>query len=126
MNTTTSPQHHWDDVYARKPAEGVSWYRPHLERSLALIDAARLPRDAAILDVGGGASTLVDDLLDRGYTNVSVLDLYLAVTSRWGPRRRGFYAAAPSLAEVVRRVDAHPPLAAFWAERMPFAEGWEG
>lgn len=75
MNTTTSPQRHWDDVYARKPAEGVSWYRPHLERSLALIEAARLPRDAAILDVGGGASTLVDDLLDRGYTNVSVLDL---------------------------------------------------
>lgn len=58
--------------------------------------------------------------------DVSVLDLYLAVVSRWGPRRRGFYAAAPGLAEVVRRVDAHPPLAAFWAERMPFAEGWEG
>ena len=57
---------------------------------------------------------------------ISVLDLYLAVVSRWGPRRRGFYAAAPRLGEVARHVDADPRLAAFWAERFPFAEGWEG
>lgn len=57
---------------------------------------------------------------------IGVLDLYLAVTSRWGPRRKGFYAAAPGLAPVVRAVDAEPRLAAFWPERMPFAEGWEG
>jgi GST-like protein len=57
---------------------------------------------------------------------ISVLDLYLAVVSRWGPRRKGFYAAAPGLAGVVRAVDADPRLAAFWAERFPFADGWEG
>lgn len=57
---------------------------------------------------------------------ISVLDLYLAVVSRWGPRRRAFYAAAPRLSEVVRRVDAEPRLQALWAERMPFAPGWEG
>ena len=57
---------------------------------------------------------------------VSVLDLYLAVTSRWGPRRRGFYAAAPRLGEVVRHVDAEPRLADFWAQRFPFTDGWEG
>ncbi|THD58974.1 glutathione S-transferase family protein [Phenylobacterium sp.] len=57
---------------------------------------------------------------------VSVLDLYLTVVSRWGPRRKGFYAAAPGLAEVVRAVDAEPRLAALWAERFPFSEGWEG
>jgi GST-like protein len=57
---------------------------------------------------------------------LSVLDLYLAVVSRWGPRRRGFYAAAPRLGEVVRHVDAEPRLAGFWAERFPFTEGWEG
>lgn len=57
---------------------------------------------------------------------ISVLDLYLAVISRWGPRRKGFYAAAPNLASVVRAVDAEPRLAALWAERFPFAEGWEG
>ena len=57
---------------------------------------------------------------------LSVLDLYLAVVSRWGPRRRGFYAAAPRLGEVARHVDADPRLAGFWAERFPFVEGWEG
>jgi GST-like protein len=57
---------------------------------------------------------------------ISVLDLYLAAVSRWGPRRKGFYAAAPRLGEIARHVDAEPRLAAFWAERFPFAEGWEG
>ncbi|MDB5492786.1 MAG: glutathione S-transferase [Phenylobacterium sp.] len=57
---------------------------------------------------------------------ISVLDVYLAVLSRWEPRRKGFYAAAPNLAEVVRAVDAEPRLAGLWAERMPFREGWEG
>jgi len=56
---------------------------------------------------------------------ISVLDLYVAVVSRWGPRRARFYAVAPGMAEVVRRVDADPRLADFWAERFPFVEGWE-
>ena len=56
---------------------------------------------------------------------ISVLDLYLAVVSRWGPRRRAFYEAAPGLIPVVKAVDADPRLAAFWPERMPFFEGWE-
>jgi GST-like protein len=57
---------------------------------------------------------------------ISVLDLCLAVESRWGPRRKGFYAVAPKLGEVVRRVDADPRLADFWPARMPFIENWEG
>jgi GST-like protein len=57
---------------------------------------------------------------------ISVLDLYLAMVSRWGPRRRGFYAAAPNLAAAVRAVDAAPRLVEFWAARAPFVEGWEG
>lgn len=72
---TTSTEQHWDSVYKTKAPERVSWFRPHLDRSLQFIEAAGLARDASILDVGGGASTLVDDLLDRGNSNVSVLDL---------------------------------------------------
>ncbi|WP_419253063.1 glutathione S-transferase family protein [Caulobacter sp. ErkDOM-YI] len=56
---------------------------------------------------------------------MSVLDLYVAVVSRWGPRRVRFYEVAPRMAEVVKRVDADPRLAAFWAERFPFFDGWE-
>ena len=57
---------------------------------------------------------------------MTVLDLYVAVASRWTPRRRRFYAEAPGMAEIVRRVDALPELQSFWAERFPFDEGWEG
>lgn len=56
---------------------------------------------------------------------LSVLDLYVAVVSRWGPGRNRFYREAPGLTPVVKRVDADPQLAAFWAERFPFAPGWE-
>lgn len=57
---------------------------------------------------------------------LTALDLYVATASRWTPRRRRFYAEAPRMAEVVRRVDALPELQAFWAERFPFEPGWEG
>ncbi|MBX7249766.1 MAG: glutathione S-transferase family protein [Caulobacteraceae bacterium] len=57
---------------------------------------------------------------------LTVLDLYVTVVSRWTPRRTRFYREAPRLAEVVRRVDADERLQAFWAGRFPFSEGWEG
>jgi len=52
--------------------------------------------------------------------DLGVLDLYVAVASRWTPRRARFYAEAPRMAEVVRRVDALPELQSFWTERFPF------
>jgi len=73
-----SSKEHWDSVYRARGSEQVSWYRPHLDRSLAFVEATGLGRDARVIDVGGGASTFVDDLLDRGYTNVTVLDLSAA------------------------------------------------
>lgn len=66
---------HWENVYRNKPHDAVSWYAPHLGESLRLIDALCPDKTAAIVDIGGGESTLVDDLLSRGYLNVSVLDI---------------------------------------------------
>jgi 2-polyprenyl-3-methyl-5-hydroxy-6-metoxy-1,4-benzoquinol methylase len=66
---------HWDHVYATKAHDLLSWYRPHLETSLLLIERAAGGCSAAIIDVGGGESTLVDDLLARDYPNVTVLDV---------------------------------------------------
>lgn len=68
-------QAHWEKVYRTKAADAVSWYRPHLEKSLALIGRAAGNHSAAIIDVGGGESTLVDDLLAAGYRDVTVLDI---------------------------------------------------
>jgi 2-polyprenyl-3-methyl-5-hydroxy-6-metoxy-1,4-benzoquinol methylase len=66
---------HWEKVYATKAPESVSWYRAHLETSLALLERAAVARSSSIIDIGGGESTLVDDLLLRGYKNLTVLDV---------------------------------------------------
>ena len=70
-----SAHEHWDAVYADKAPDSVSWYQPRLEQSLAWIDGCELPATARIADIGGGASTLVDDLLTRGFDGVSVVDI---------------------------------------------------
>lgn len=57
---------------------------------------------------------------------LSVLDLYVTVLSRWAPRRRRFYEVAPKMSEVVRRLDVDPRFADLWALRFPFKDGWEG
>jgi 2-polyprenyl-3-methyl-5-hydroxy-6-metoxy-1,4-benzoquinol methylase len=66
---------HWEKVFTTKEPEAVSWYRPHLETSLALVERAVHSHSASIIDIGGGESTLVDDLLARGYENITVLDV---------------------------------------------------
>ena len=68
-------KNHWESIYASKAPESLSWYQAHADDSLRLLQAAGLPLDAAIIDVGGGASTLVDDLLKLGYQRITVLDL---------------------------------------------------
>jgi SAM-dependent methyltransferase len=66
---------HWENVYATKGEDEVSWFQENPAPSLELIDMARLPPEAAIVDVGGGASRLVDGLLACGYRTVTVLDI---------------------------------------------------
>jgi len=67
---------HWESVYRTKAPDKVSWFLSHLDRSLGLIERAVDQRSAAsIIDVGGGESTLVDDLIERGFRNVTVLDI---------------------------------------------------
>jgi SAM-dependent methyltransferase len=68
-------QSHWETVYKTKQPNEVSWYRPHLEMSLELVVKAAPNLDAHIIDVGAGESTLVDDLLLKGYRHLYALDL---------------------------------------------------
>ena len=69
------PQSHWEKIYTEKAPNAVSWYRPHLETSLELIERVAADRSSSIIDVGGGESTLADDLLARGYEDITVLDI---------------------------------------------------
>jgi SAM-dependent methyltransferase len=66
---------HWENVYRRNAPSALSWYQPEPTVSLELIARVAPDFDAPIIDVGGGASTLVDGLLDTGYRDVTVLDL---------------------------------------------------
>jgi 2-polyprenyl-3-methyl-5-hydroxy-6-metoxy-1,4-benzoquinol methylase len=69
-----STPEHWQRVYETRSPNDVSWYAPHLADSLRLIQEVATP-EARIIDVGAGASTLVDDLLDLGYRNITALDI---------------------------------------------------
>ena len=69
---------HWDGVYTTKRPEGVSWFQPHLDLSLQLLERAGLSRSTRIIDIGSGASTLVDDLLARDVQAVTAVDISAA------------------------------------------------
>ncbi len=71
----TDPKSHWENIYKTKSSKKVSWFAPRLGKSLELIDGLGLPKNAEIIDVGGGASTLPDDLLAEGFKNMTVLDI---------------------------------------------------
>ena len=111
---------HWDQVYATKAPDAVSWYRRHLETSLALIEQAVPVRSAHIIDVGGGQSTLVDDLLLRGYTNITVLDISPAAInvtkSRLGSAADHVHWIVADITEVELKLRAYD----LWHDRAVF------
>jgi ubiquinone/menaquinone biosynthesis C-methylase UbiE len=84
------PKSHWERVYTTKATDAVSWYQPHATLSMELIQRVARGRQVRVIDVGGGASTLVDDLLDRALGDVTVLDISSAAldaaSKRLGPR----------------------------------------
>jgi 2-polyprenyl-3-methyl-5-hydroxy-6-metoxy-1,4-benzoquinol methylase len=111
---------HWETVYTTKEPEAVSWYRPHLETSLALIERAAHSLSASIIDVGGGESTLVDDLLLRGYKNITVLDV--SQTAIDVTKRRLGSAAEPVrwLVADVTEIELEPDAYDVWHDRAVF------
>jgi len=86
-------QAHWDNVYRTKREDEVSWFQASPTLSLDLIRAAGVERSASIIDVGGGASRLVDALSEEGFANLTVLDVSEAATetakARLGARATG-------------------------------------
>ena len=115
-------------VYVSSAIYSLHWIKPDVAR----IGAPAESRDAVVdavheriafcwknmdAQIAPGRYLLGDEL--------TVLDLYVTVVSRFGPWRKRFYAAAPKMTPVVKRVDAEPRLAGFWARRFPFDDGWE-
>ncbi|HQW63089.1 MAG TPA: class I SAM-dependent methyltransferase [Pseudomonadota bacterium] len=114
------PQSHWEAVYRGKGERETSWFREHLDTSLALIDGLALDPATPVIDVGGGRSTLVDDLLARGYTDLSVLDLSESALAQ--ARERLGAAGATVAWHVADVVDAALPDAHYglWHDRAVF------
>jgi SAM-dependent methyltransferase len=85
-----SRQKHWEEVYRKKAEESRSWFQAHPKISLELLENQRIVKNETIIDIGGGDSRLVDHLLERGFTGVSVLDIaessLEAARTRLGPR----------------------------------------
>ena len=73
--STLDRTRHWDQVYATKRETEVSWFEPEASLSLGLIKTRSESAADAVIDIGGGASRLVDALLDAGYSDITVLDL---------------------------------------------------
>lgn len=77
-----SRKSHWEDVYITKDPTELSWYQGAPQKSLQMISATGVGQKAALIDIGGGASTLVDNLLDSGFDDVTVLDIASAALVR--------------------------------------------
>jgi len=111
---------HWEKVYTTKAADAVSWFQPHAHVSLELIKATGAAHDAAIIDVGGGASTLVDDLLANGYTDLTVLDLSAAALAAARSRLGARAADVKWIAADITRADLPANRYDIWHDRAVF------
>jgi trans-aconitate methyltransferase len=116
---TLDPKEHWQTVYETKPPTDVSWYQVVPQRSLALIQSTGLPSEAVLIDVGGGASTLVDNLLAAGFSDITVLDVAPAALEAAKTRLR---AASVSVQMIAADVTAWQPSRRYdlWHDRAVF------
>jgi len=113
-------QTHWDRIYKEKAPDAVSWYRPHLETSLDLIKKLALERTAAIIDVGGGESTLVDDLVAHGYQDITVLDISQTALDANRKRLADLSNHVKWIVGDITRIDLQPAAYDVWHDRAVF------
>lgn len=120
MTTAVKRAAHWEHLYATKEPTQLSWYQAKPTMSLELIAAAGLSPNDAIIDVGGGASTLVDHLLDQGYNRVAVLDISPTALQQ-AQRRLGERAKQVTWVQGDVTTTALPPgTFALWHDRAVF------
>lgn len=111
---------HWDNIYRAKGPFNVSWYTPHLDTSLTLIEHTGGGLDAAIIDIGGGASTLVDDLLNRQYSRVTVLDISQTALDQSQQRLGGQAHLVKWIQGDILSTSPCPPTYDVWHDRAVF------
>ena len=115
-----NPAEHWEKVYQTKQPDAVSWFQAHATYSLDLIRSTGAPSNANLIDVGGGASTLVDDLMASGFNNLTVLDLSASALEVARKRLGGAGSAVKWIAGDVRSVDLPAHTYDIWHDRAVF------
>ncbi len=111
---------HWEDIYKRKLSDEVSWYQAHLDLSLELVARSGITRNAKIIDVGGGDSTLVDDLLGNRFANITVVDLSIAALARAKERVEGKAKDVRWIEADITRLDFPASNYDLWHDRAVF------
>ncbi|MBA4034299.1 MAG: SAM-dependent methyltransferase [Bradyrhizobium sp.] len=116
---TASRQSHWENVYTTKGENEVSWYQQSPAPSFELIMQAGATHASAIIDIGGGASRLVDHLVDHGFEDITVLDLSAAALEA---ARRRLESRADRVHWIVADATAWEPVKAYdiWHDRAAF------
>jgi 2-polyprenyl-3-methyl-5-hydroxy-6-metoxy-1,4-benzoquinol methylase len=111
---------HWETVYSSKPPSALSWYMPHMRLSLELIRRSGVTPHDFIIDVGGGESTLVDDLLDLGFQNITVLDVSSQALDVSKSRLAGRASMVEWIVEDIRRASLRKGQYRLWHDRAVF------
>lgn len=111
---------HWENVYQNKSDLEVSWFKEHLTNSLKLVLGTGVEKDAAVIDIGGGSSTLVDDLMDNGFIDISVLDISKAALERSEARLGTRSAAVEWIAADITEVGLPANRYDVWHDRAVF------
>jgi SAM-dependent methyltransferase len=111
---------HWERVYSSKAADAVSWYQKHADVSLDWIRTTGIAKTASVIDVGGGASTLVDDLLREGCSSLTVLDVSAAALAGTKARLGAQAEAVAWIAADITEVDLPSRSFDLWHDRAVF------
>jgi SAM-dependent methyltransferase len=113
-------QAYWDRIYTEKAPNQVSWYRPHLEASMALIERSGAGRSASIIDVGAGEATFVDDLLAHDYSELTVLDISQAAIAASKKRLGAAAERVHWLVADITHAELEPSAYDIWHDRAVF------
>ena len=111
---------HWEKAYAAGAPERLGWYQQHLQASLELIERTGVGKKARLIDVGGGASTMIDDLIDRGFEGVTVLDLAGTALSLAQSRLGGLASKVNWIEGDISSVGLPPAHYDIWHDRAVF------
>lgn len=116
----TSTPEHWNMIYGKYERDQLGWYAPILTTSLEWVEQYATKHDHQIIDVGGGSSTLVDELLSKGFTHITVLDIAETALNETKKRLGASGNAAQFICHDVRNSQVDLPQADIWHDRAAF------